>query len=60
MEHIRSPRIFELSQLEPPDNGAQMTDWEKEHLRQCEECQRILAILARAFDKYRPPNDRPA
>ena len=58
MEHIGNHRIFELSQLKPSENSKQMTEWEKEHLRQCEECQRILAILAREFDEQRPPHDR--
>jgi len=60
MDHIGPHRIFELSQLQPSEISVEMTEWEKEHLRQCEECQRILAILAREFDEHQPPHDRPA
>jgi hypothetical protein len=60
MNHIGPHRIFELSQLEPEEITTQMTEWEMEHLRHCEECQRILAVFARQFDADRPPRDRPA
>jgi hypothetical protein len=60
MDHIGPHRIFELSQLEPSQITVEMTKWEREHLRDCEQCQRILAIFAREFDKHNPPYDRPA
>jgi len=56
--HIGPHRIFELSQLETAEIVFHMTEWEKEHLRECDECQRILAVFARQFDSERPPHDR--
>ena len=58
MNHIGSHRLFELSQLETWDLVSHLSEWEQEHLRDCEECQRILAIFAREFDENNPPHDR--
>ena len=57
-DHIGPHRIFELSQLETAEIVFHMTEREKEHLRECDECRRILAVFARQFDSARPPHER--
>ena len=58
-DHIRPLRLFDLSQAEEDQSGFQLTEEEKQHLRNCEECQDILAVFARQFGKQRPPKDHP-
>ena len=57
MNHIGPHRIFELSQIGTQEVSTQMTPEEKEHLRDCEECQRLLVIFANQFDDENPPYD---
>jgi hypothetical protein len=47
-DHIKHLRLFDLAR----QSGNPMSDEEREHLRACEECQRILQVFARQrFDK---------
>jgi hypothetical protein len=46
-EHIQPLRLFDLAR----QSGNQSTGKENEHLRTCEECQRIVEVFARQFDK---------
>lgn len=57
MIHIDSRRLYAISQLDRCEFSSQLTEEEKNHLQQCEECQRILAIFAREFDAESPPHD---
>lgn len=58
MNHIKPKRLFELSQKDPPEMRSELDEVEKQHLRECDQCQQILAVLARQFDESRPPHDR--
>ena len=58
-DHIRPLRLFDLSQAEERQSGFQLSEEEQQHLRECEECQDILAVFARQFSKQRPPKDKP-
>jgi hypothetical protein len=46
-EHLKPLRLFDLARK----SGTQLTDIEKQHLRDCEECPRILEVFARQFGK---------
>jgi hypothetical protein len=59
MSHIEPVRLFDLSQAEAEKDGFQLDDEEKQHIRECEECQEVLRILAHEFTKHRPPHDKP-
>ena len=52
-EHIKPLRLFDLAR----NSGPQITEEETQHLRQCEECQRVLEVFARQFHK--PPIKKP-
>jgi hypothetical protein len=55
-DHIKPLRLFDIGR----DSGSPSSDQEKEHLRQCEECQRIVEVFARQFGKsFRPPPAKP-
>ena len=55
-EHIQPLRLFDLAR----QSGTQPTGKENEHLRICEECQRIVEVFARQFDKnWIGPNKKP-
>jgi hypothetical protein len=55
-DHIRPLRLFDIGR----ESGLPITDKEREHLRDCEECQHIVEVFARQFDKpFRPPPGRP-
>ena len=60
MEHITPKRLFELSQTDETRMKSQLETRELEHLRECSQCQQILAVLARQFDEARPPHDHPS
>jgi hypothetical protein len=57
MEHIKPLRLFDLSQAESRKSNFRLEDWEKEHLRECDECQHIVEVFARQFTSERPPHD---
>ena len=59
MDHIKPLRLFDLSQVETRESGVTMTNEEEQHLRECGECQHVLAVFARQFSKERPPHDKP-
>jgi hypothetical protein len=49
MEHIKAPRLFDLSQANAGERTLQPDTHERQHLHDCEECQRMLEIFAREF-----------
>ena len=51
MDHINSPRLFDLSQADAVKRSIQLDKYERQHLHDCEECQRMLEVLAREFSK---------
>jgi len=56
-EHIEPPRLLAIAQ---ENRSLPPNDEEKEHLRQCEECENILAVFARQFTQPgREPKDVP-
>ena len=46
-KHLEPLRLFDLARK----SGTQLTDIEKRHLRDCEECQSIFEVFARQFGK---------
>ena len=50
-EHIKPLRLFDLSQTGAGRKLFELEQWEKDHLRECEECQRVLDVFARQFGK---------
>lgn len=53
MDHIKPLRLFDLSQADPKKPQSQLEQWEKDHLRECEECQQVLEVFARQFKPKR-------
>jgi hypothetical protein len=51
MNHIATLRLFDRASL---GIKLRLEDWERQHLGKCEECQTVLEIFARQFDKGRP------
>ena len=56
MIHIEPQRLFDLSQTDTQGLRFQLETWEKEHLRECDECQQLLQIFARQFNGKKPQN----
>jgi hypothetical protein len=55
-KHVQPLRLYDLAR----DGQSQITEEERSHLRECEECQRILAVFAREFTQPgRRPKDIP-
>lgn len=51
-DHIKPLRLFDIAR----DSGHPITDEERVHLRECAECQHIIEVFARQFDKpFRQP-----
>jgi hypothetical protein len=46
-EHLKPLRLFDLAR----DYGWQITDEERKHLQQCEQCRSIHEVFARQFAK---------
>jgi hypothetical protein len=57
-DHIKPLRLFDLSQSETRRKPIELEPWEKEHLRQCKECQRVLEVFSRQFSPGRPAADK--
>jgi hypothetical protein len=55
-DHIKTFRLFGLSQ----NSDYELAEEEKRHLRGCQECQRVLAVLSRQFRKQKSADDKPA
>jgi hypothetical protein len=54
--HIRPLRLFNLAR----GNGAQIIAEERKHLRECEECQPVLEVFVRQFNRsWIETNDKP-
>ena len=49
MDHINAPRLFDLSQADAVERSIQPDTYERQHLHDCEECQRMLEVFAREF-----------
>lgn len=45
--HLKQYRLFDRSKAEAEGREFPLLDWEEEHLRGCEECQEVLAVLTR-------------
>jgi hypothetical protein len=56
-EHIRPLRLFDLSQSGVSKKVFELEEWEKEHLRECEECTRVLEVFVRQFGKGKRGED---
>jgi hypothetical protein len=54
IDHPKPIRLFDLSQ-----GTGKPTEEEKLHVRNCEECQHIVAVFARQFTLENPPKDKP-
>ena len=51
-EHLKPLRLFDIGR----ESGLAVTDEERKHLRSCPECQHIVEVFARQFDKpLHPP-----
>jgi hypothetical protein len=48
--HIRTIRLFDLGR----DSDFELTEEEKKHLSDCEECKAVVAVFARQFRRQRP------
>ncbi len=53
-EHLKPLRLFDLAW----NGGSKITDEEKQHLRECEDCQSLLEVFARRLTKPTKPEDR--
>jgi len=51
MNHINAPRLFDLSQGDTRERSIQPDRYERQHLHDCEECQRMLEVFAREFSR---------
>ena len=45
--HLKEYRLFDRSKAEAEGKKFPLLDWEEEHLRECEECHELLAVLIR-------------
>jgi hypothetical protein len=52
-EHLKPLRLFDIAR----NSGSEITEQEEHHLRDCEECKRIVKVFARQFGK--PPDQKP-
>jgi hypothetical protein len=51
-DHITPLRLFDIGR----HSGLSIAEEEKQHLRECTECQQIVEVFARQFEKpVRPP-----
>ena len=50
--HIKPQRLFELSQKERWHLSGKFREGEEQHLRECDECERILEVFAREFKQH--------
>ena len=49
-DHIKPLRLFDLGR----ESGAPITEQERTHLRDCTECEHIIEVFARQFEKPNP------
>ena len=52
-EHLRPIRLFDISQ-----GKVEASESESQHLRECEECQNVIAVFARQFAPQNQPRDK--
>ena len=57
MDHIRTLRLFDLSQASRRD--FKLNEKEQEHFRTCEECQQVVEVFARQFNKQKELREKP-
>jgi hypothetical protein len=50
-EHLKPLRLFDIAR----QSGPPLTEQERQHLRECDECKRIVETFAR--QKFNPPPD---
>jgi hypothetical protein len=48
-QHIKPLRLFDVSQSEIRRKPFELELWEKKHLEECDECQRVVAVFSRQF-----------
>src|SRR5689334_3976327 len=48
--HIRTIRLFDVGR----DGDSDLTEEEKKHLRDCEECKAVVAVFTRQFSRQKP------
>jgi hypothetical protein len=53
-DHVRPIRLFDISQGKGKPSEA-----EREHVRNCGECQTVIAIFVRQFGSHDPSKDNP-
>jgi hypothetical protein len=46
-DHVKAFRLFDLVQSDSSGRGFQLTEWEREHLQGCEECQGLETFFRR-------------
>jgi len=54
MEHIKTLRLFDLAQPASLKAGYELTNGEKQHLEECEECRDVLQAFKRQFGQAKP------
>src|SRR4051812_30211759 len=54
MSHVKAFRLFDLAEAEATSKTFTLTDWEKEHLHGCRECQVLLEVFVRQAKTRRP------
>jgi predicted anti-sigma-YlaC factor YlaD len=54
-DHRKPLRLVDIAR----QSGSRADEQEEAHLRHCEECRRILAVLARQFNKPARPGEKP-
>jgi hypothetical protein len=51
-EHLKPLRLFDLAR----ESGAEITEEERKHLHECEQCQSVVRVFTRQF---KPANEKP-
>jgi hypothetical protein len=51
MDHIKPLRLFDLVHRRSRENVFELNEDEKQHLRECGECQQVLVVFTRQFGK---------
>src|SRR5437870_3158982 len=50
-QHVKAFRLFDLSKAEVSGGHFPLTEWEKQHLRQCAECQAVVEVFGRQLKR---------
>jgi hypothetical protein len=46
-DHIKPLRLFDIAR----ESGPEITDHERQHIRACAQCEQIIEVFARQFEK---------